>query len=151
MLARTVLHMTNVDSKYQQNGVMIKPNSLSVVFFCSGLDGDGECRPTWESWFFSMWTPLQISWNVLGGLALPVSSVVFPAFPLHSLDELMLTSCSWEPLLPWLPYPLEPTLWIGCKEKILLQKLINADMKMLKCQVRVCVPILGVASCESVH
>lgn len=87
----------------------IKLNSLSVVFFCSGLDGDGEGerdgerRQTWESWFFSMWTPLQISWNVLGGLALPVSSVVFPAFPLLSLDELMLTSCSWEPLLPWLP------------------------------------------------
>lgn len=84
-----------------------------MVFFCSGLDGDGEGegeeggerRLTWESWFFSIWTPLQISWNVLAGLALPVSSKVFPGvtIPLLSLDELMLTSCSWEPLLPWLP------------------------------------------------
>lgn len=87
----------------------IKLNSLSGVFFCSGLhgdgdgEGDGERRQIWESWFFSMWTPLQISWNVLGGLAFPVSSAVFPAFPLLSLEELMLTSCSWEPLLPWLP------------------------------------------------
>lgn len=87
----------------------MKLDSPSEVFFCSSLasdsDGrlDGDGSPAWESWFLSIWTPLQISWNVLVGLALPVSSVVLPAFPLLSLDELMLTCCSWEPLLPWLP------------------------------------------------
>lgn len=86
-----------------------KLDSPSEIFFTSGLDGDGEGegggerRETCESWFFNMWTPLQISWKVLGGLALAVSSAVFPALPLLSLDELMLTCCSWEPLLPWLP------------------------------------------------
>lgn len=85
-----------------------------MLFFCSGLDGegegdvDGERRHTWESWFLSMWRPLQISWKVRGGLALPGSSAVLAAapaavLPLLSLDELMLISCSWEPLLPWLP------------------------------------------------
>lgn len=84
----------------------VKSHSLSELFFSSGLDGDGEGelvgerRETCESWFFSMWTPLQISWKVLGGLAFVVSSGVFPALPLLSLDELMLTSCSCEPLLP---------------------------------------------------
>lgn len=86
-----------------------KVASPSELLFSSGLDGDGEGegggerRETCESWFFSMWTPLQISWKVLGGLAFAVSSAVFPALPLLSLDELMLTCCSWEPLLPWLP------------------------------------------------
>lgn len=79
-------------------------NSLSALLLCSGLDGDGgrggERGPPWESWFFSMWTPLQISWKVLGGLALLALLASSAVVALLSLDELMLTSGSREALLP---------------------------------------------------